>query len=382
LVVLKKQKTCIVVFRGTVRTDEWLTDANAKLVPLAEKIKTLSAISEISGIGADVRVHAGFARALFAKWREGHNGENFFDSTYNCIVQVLEKYKDYTVKVTGHSLGGALTTLMVYAAAHDSRLKTRGVFGLAAASPRVGNFAFKESFENLDTATLVRLCRPGDIVTCLPQVSMRSWKRYYHVYQHPVLFVSPKDISAHISAIQKRSWNPLVLFTTTSFKRAFEKQPTATAASPAAPVGARRSAEPRSPLRACEGVGRSVFEQIDYDKGGKMSAIFRLVIGQSIEAHSSKAYSATSIWSTTPASTTCSRGRPKRTIWICRPRRLRGWRRRARCAQHGRDERARSTRDSTCSDTLGSLGVSRACKFEVTLTVARTLSQCRTYTRQ
>jgi hypothetical protein len=58
---------------------------------------------------------------------------------------------------------------MVYAAAHDSRLASRAVLGLASASPRVGNHAFKTSFENLTNAMLVRLCRPGDVVTCAPQ---------------------------------------------------------------------------------------------------------------------------------------------------------------------------------------------------------------------
>jgi hypothetical protein len=85
VVVSEQQKTCFVVFRGTVRSREWLTDGDRKFVSLAEKT---SCIADISGVHSDVRVHAGFAESLFSKWREGLDGENLIDSAYNRIVDV------------------------------------------------------------------------------------------------------------------------------------------------------------------------------------------------------------------------------------------------------------------------------------------------------
>jgi hypothetical protein len=61
-------------------------------VLLAKKIKE-SIVSEISGIGRSVRVHAGFAANLFSNLRDGLDGENLIDSMYSRIVKVLAKYQ-------------------------------------------------------------------------------------------------------------------------------------------------------------------------------------------------------------------------------------------------------------------------------------------------
>jgi hypothetical protein len=275
VVVSDASKTCFVIFRGTARPREWLTDGDKRLISLA---KATDDMPEVQGIGAKVKVHNGFANALLEDWV---SGENTIDSTYNRIANELTKYPGYKIRVGGHSLGGALTSLFVYIAAHDSRLAARQVLGLAAASPRVGNYHWKTSFEALKNVALVRLCRPGDVVTCAPEFGRRIWQRYHHVYQQPTLFVSARGIKAYMSSLKRNKFGPLARVTRW-LGRSFVMEP-----APPEPMAFPRTT-PASPL--CTSVERSTFEQIRPGETSKARAVFNYFLGHSVKAHSAKKY--------------------------------------------------------------------------------------------
>jgi len=137
-----------VVFRGSESMLDWYYD----LMVFKHKLKD------------DIYVHSGFYKQL----------------TSNCVYEelvknirlVLEEHPNYDIYVTGHSLGGALSTLFGYMLA--SRVENN-INVVSFASPRVGNYAWKKSFEETKNLTHYRVTNKRDIVTAFPMY------KYYHV---------------------------------------------------------------------------------------------------------------------------------------------------------------------------------------------------------
>jgi alpha-beta hydrolase superfamily lysophospholipase len=61
---------------------------------------------------------------------------------------MIGKYPDYNIYMTGHSLGGALSTLLAFklAALEDARVN-KPITCLTIASPRVGNLDLQRAFQ-------------------------------------------------------------------------------------------------------------------------------------------------------------------------------------------------------------------------------------------
>jgi hypothetical protein len=62
------------------------------------------------------------------------------------VHTLTEANPQYSVYVTGHSLGGALSTLFAFEAASDDRIP-KPVTCINIASPKVGNLAFRRAFQ-------------------------------------------------------------------------------------------------------------------------------------------------------------------------------------------------------------------------------------------
>jgi predicted lipase len=141
-------KRICVVFRGSESKSDWYYDLSLFKVKLHD----------------DVYVHGGFHKQL-------HN-ENMYESVNNELINVLADYPEYEVYVTGHSLGGALSTLYGYELSKTIR---NNITVVSFASPRVGNTPFRREFDSRPNLTHYRITHNRDMVTAAPNVN------YYHV---------------------------------------------------------------------------------------------------------------------------------------------------------------------------------------------------------
>lgn len=142
-----KKRICI-VFRGSESMSDWYHDL------LITKHKLTD----------DIRVHKGFYTQL--------HSNKIYDELVTDIQTILKANPDYEIFVTGHSLGAALSTLFGYMLSHTIK---NMVTIVSFASPRVGNYEWKKSFENTTNLIHYRVSNKRDVVTAFPLY------KYYHV---------------------------------------------------------------------------------------------------------------------------------------------------------------------------------------------------------
>jgi hypothetical protein len=83
---------------------------------------------------------------------------------------LLEKYPNYTISVSGHSLGAALATLFTFHLATDDHIP-KPITVITFASPRVGNIRLSRAFQELEMHRKIRHLRVAndeDVVTRMP----------------------------------------------------------------------------------------------------------------------------------------------------------------------------------------------------------------------
>jgi len=146
ITVSRNRKRICVTFRGTDSIKDWLFDI------LFSKIK----------LPDGSRVHKGFYRQL----------ENEISKLDSCILALLNKYSDYEIIVTGHSLGAALATIYGYLLSNKI---DKNITVISFASPKVGNKKFTKFFSSKTNLKHYRFTNDNDIVPMLPPLF-----NYYH----------------------------------------------------------------------------------------------------------------------------------------------------------------------------------------------------------
>ena len=180
--VAEGQKRICVVFRGSESRSDWYYDLMLfkKRLDLSDILSSYSAAAFQSNgqsdgqsdgqsngqsdSAEDVCVHSGFYTQLM----QGGT----YDKVATSVRELLTLHPDFSLYVTGHSLGGALATLFGYIFSHEV---TTPVVVTSFASPRVGNYAWKEAFESMSNLYHHRITNRRDVVTAFPMY------RYYHV---------------------------------------------------------------------------------------------------------------------------------------------------------------------------------------------------------
>ena len=160
----------VLVLRGTNSATDWLTNFNA--IPDSWK-----------GIG---RVHKGFAEA--------------FDLVWDKIKASLEKnvLPDCRLFIAGHSLGGALATLVA------SLRKPHALYTFG--SPRVGDTAFGATLAGLNA---FRVVNNRDVVTTVPPPAPFHHVGKLHYITHDGdMLISPDDETVARDRL-KRDWASL-----------------------------------------------------------------------------------------------------------------------------------------------------------------------------
>lgn len=112
---MENQKNIYVAYRGSSSLRDWINNVDTKV----EKYPNCT----------NCEVHVGFYQAESA----------VIDTVKHYVNKLLTQYPDYSVVVTGHSLGGALATLT---SMELTRNTTRPVRLINFGSPRVGNKEF------------------------------------------------------------------------------------------------------------------------------------------------------------------------------------------------------------------------------------------------
>ncbi|XP_046844776.1 uncharacterized protein LOC124438643 [Xenia sp. Carnegie-2017] len=143
------QKLAVFGFRGTDSSKDWLKNLNIKLSKVRIGRKLLKVFGGIRNRYFDI--------------------SSWFEREYQAIPQ------DYTILITGHSLGGALATLASAFAAGKLHRKPNAV--ITFASPMIGNEEFRQYYVNMvGCKDTLRIANEGDVVTKLP-----PGKNYVHV---------------------------------------------------------------------------------------------------------------------------------------------------------------------------------------------------------
>jgi pimeloyl-ACP methyl ester carboxylesterase len=139
----------VVAFRGTelLSTRDHAIDLDVTLVP-----------DPVSG----GNVHRGFLRAA--------------DAIMGDVLRAIEPHSDMPIMVVGHSLGGAIATLVAHRLSHANELVAQvHTFG----SPRMGDALFAAAYNRDLRHVTTRHQNCCDIVTCVPSVL----QGYRHVGQ-------------------------------------------------------------------------------------------------------------------------------------------------------------------------------------------------------
>eukprot|EP00475_Leptophrys_vorax_P020857 TRINITY_DN2860_c0_g1_i2.p1 TRINITY_DN2860_c0_g1~~TRINITY_DN2860_c0_g1_i2.p1 ORF type:complete len:203 (-),score=59.85 TRINITY_DN2860_c0_g1_i2:588-1196(-) len=113
--------------------------------------------STASYFSSDITVHSGFLDMYHI-----HR-----DAVIKYLFEVVAQYPSYEVRITGHSLGGALATIMALDVTLNYQLPN--VKLMSFGSPRVGNYEFAVAF-NRTSIQHYRLVNEKDPVPHFPQM--------------------------------------------------------------------------------------------------------------------------------------------------------------------------------------------------------------------
>ena len=155
----------IVGFRGSSNLMNWLYDFN------------FIQVSPYRNIGSNIKVEKGFFE-LYSKSKK--------DIISN-IDKISQKYGNNKIIITGHSLGGAESTLLTFDLAFTKKFHISHVtFG----SPRVGNKDFVEKYNSMENNFIEwRIVHYNDIV---PHVPFQKIMDFEHI-SHEIWYNNPQS---------------------------------------------------------------------------------------------------------------------------------------------------------------------------------------------
>lgn len=171
--VLESAEHVLVAFRGTASTADWISDAIARQNPFPF----------VRGAGL---THTGITK--------------IYASSRKRLLTLLGKLPPRKkLMIAGHSLGGALATLLAIDAAANTPYRSPRLYTYG--SPRVGNPAFANAFRRA-VADSQRIHNVFDLVTQLPPLVYKSPKtgvvyRYMHVQRGYLLSFQKGSVSAN-----------------------------------------------------------------------------------------------------------------------------------------------------------------------------------------
>lgn len=186
LCINRQLKRVSVVFRGSVTGHNWKMNMKIGMVEHENPVK-----EDYDEREDMVGIHEGFALYMTRKRMDDSMTKveeilSFVDR----IGRELAPDGDYKISITGHSLGGALATILTfYAATSHLCNNVREIRSFVFAAPRVGCYRFLSAFQHLERMGRIRMARfanMGDIVPTIPFSNLfigvdGSHRAYRHV---------------------------------------------------------------------------------------------------------------------------------------------------------------------------------------------------------
>lgn len=164
-----------VVFRGSDTLAFW---SNWKSnVSIAKKRGIIPESLKNSLEDDNLCFHSGFYNYLFNKTKDETDDEETtkYDQIYNDLKAMLAKNPGFKVYVTGHSLGGALSTILAFYLSCDPDIP-KPVSIVSFGAPRVGNMVFLKATQMLEKTSQLRILRSvneNDTVTVTPSIGYK-----------------------------------------------------------------------------------------------------------------------------------------------------------------------------------------------------------------
>ena len=171
-------KEIILALKGTTSNNEWLMDFNIIPIPyhsLSQRKKGWKKYFKYNKHCKGCTVHKGFYDA----------SKEIYDNIFAELMELSDRYPDYKLIITGHSLGGALAPFIANECLLLGKFPTVVTFG----SPKIGNtffaswmdklwnthnnyFNIDSSYHSTATPSYFRVSHKGDYVPLLPTRQM------------------------------------------------------------------------------------------------------------------------------------------------------------------------------------------------------------------
>lgn len=165
-----ERRRLVVTFRGSITLSDWIHDARVNMVAMPNP-------GHMEGQETEVcRIHGGFDKYLFQANKNNHGNESKFDQILKKLKLLLLKHAGYSVHLTGHSLGGAASTLFAFKLAYDDEIP-KPITVISFGSPKVGDGNFCRAFHSLEQDGKVRHLRiinDDDLVPAIPFATLPS----------------------------------------------------------------------------------------------------------------------------------------------------------------------------------------------------------------
>ncbi|KXN74475.1 alpha/beta-hydrolase, partial [Conidiobolus coronatus NRRL 28638] len=139
------QRMIVISFKGTKNFKNWLSNLQFKLTdfPVAD--------------GEGIQVHSGFNEAADA----------IYPQVRLAVLNAIRKYPGYQLVSTGHSLGGAMATLLAFKVAQEGIIRWENIKIVTFGQPRIGNKAFAD-YLNSKPLSIARVTTKGDFISISP----------------------------------------------------------------------------------------------------------------------------------------------------------------------------------------------------------------------
>lgn len=169
----RENRALNVVFRGSVTVRDWAVDAQITLTAIPNPLYSTNDSATTIPQQKEIAIHSGFYHYLFGILnKDGENKQSKYDQIMANVRALLDQHPEYSIRTTGHSLGGALATLFAFQIVQEKDIKLP-VLCITFAAPKPGNVGFARAFQELELQKKIVCLRVSNQNDIIPQIPDR-----------------------------------------------------------------------------------------------------------------------------------------------------------------------------------------------------------------